>query len=69
MIGWYNSRRAWLSNDVLYRPGRNVNEADVILEDFHEEIADIQALEEPFKFIFDQEMMRQDRIQNFLMRQ
>lgn len=70
LVGWYYSRRARPDNDVLYRPDRKVNEANVIPEGFYEEVSSIEGLqEEPYKFIYDVEMMRSDRIQSFLMRQ
>ena len=69
LISWFYSRRARPGNDVLYRPGRKVNEANVIPEEFYQEISGIKGLVEPFKYICDMEIMRRDRIQNFLMRQ
>jgi hypothetical protein len=68
LISWYYSRRARPGNDNLYRPGRKVNEASVVPEEFYEEIAGITGLEEPFKFICNMDLLRQDRVQNFLMR-
>lgn len=38
-------------NDVLYRPGRKVNEVNVVPEEFYEEIFRLQVLEEPFKYV------------------
>lgn len=69
LISWFYSRRARPGNDVLYRPGRKVNEANVIPEEFYLEIPGIKGLVEPFKYVCDMEILRRDRIRNFLMRQ
>jgi hypothetical protein len=58
LISWFYSRRARPGNDVLYRPGRKVNEANVIPEEFYQEISRIKGLVEPFKYICDMEIMR-----------
>jgi hypothetical protein len=42
LISWLYSRRGRPGNDVLYRPGRTVNEANVIPEEFYQGISGIK---------------------------
>lgn len=69
LVSWFYSRRARPREDVLYRPDRQVDEANVIPEELYDEMSSIQGLEEPWKHVCDMEMIRRDRIQNFLMRE
>jgi hypothetical protein len=45
--------------------GRKAKEANVIPEEFYQEISGIKELVEPFKYVCDMEIVRRDRIQNF----
>jgi tyrosinase len=54
--------------DELYKPSRAVDDARVVPEAFFREIGTLSGLDGPWKYIFDEELLRKDRIQHWLMR-
>ncbi|KAI1383595.1 uncharacterized protein F4822DRAFT_440617 [Hypoxylon trugodes] len=67
-IGWTFSRPARGTTDPLHKPNRPVSGATDISEEFFEEIAALQGLEQPFMEIFDVEKLRMERVLHWLMR-
>lgn len=68
-ISYTYSRPGKNSNDALYRPDRPKSAAKEIPDALFQEVNSIRhELQDPFKFVFDPEAMKQDRMLNWLMR-
>lgn len=65
----YTFSRPAHQNDVLFTPNRSKSDATTIPEELYEEIAGLESsIDAPFRYVFNVETMRKDRLLSWLMR-
>ena len=67
-ISWIYSRPARGSSDPLHKPNRPASGATDIPKEFLEEISELQNLAQPFKDVFDEQKLKNERVLHWLMR-
>ncbi|KAF1343644.1 hypothetical protein BDV97DRAFT_305827 [Delphinella strobiligena] len=67
-ISWIYSRPARGKSDACYKPNRPLDSATDTPEEFFQEVAELQNLEQPFEDVFDVRKLRKERILSWLMR-